>query len=117
MKCCNILRNTHPHSAFGIISAYGNLLIEDSCIIQNKANYIFYAGSSSYTITLSNCTVDKITIAYGDLTILKPATKSFIHELHHISTQNCHFEYDSIRTLTVTPYVSSPTKKFIQHVY
>jgi hypothetical protein len=109
MKCCNILRNTHPHSYYGIISTWGNLLIEDSCILENNAKYIFYSSSS--TITLSNCTVDKTTITYGSLTILKPASNSFIHGLHHISTQNCHSEYDSAGYLTAIPCISHTTKK------
>jgi hypothetical protein len=111
MKCCNVLRNTHVHSTYGIISTWGDLLIEDSCILENNANYIFYASSSSYTITLSNCTVDKTTISTGNLVILKPVSKSFILGLHHISTQNCPSEYDSAGYLTVIPYFSHTSKK------
>jgi hypothetical protein len=112
MKCCNILRNTQTSSSYGIVSTWGNLIIEDSCILENQATYIFYA--SSYTITLSNCTVDKTTITSGSLTILKPASNSFIHGLHHISTQNCHSEYDSAGYLTAIPQLPSSSKKQIQ---
>jgi hypothetical protein len=108
MKCCNILRNTHTHGSYGIISTWGNLLIEDSCILENNANYIFYSSSS--TITLSNCTVDKTT-TNGNLVTKNTVTNSFILGLNHISTQNCHSGYDSVGTLTAIPYVSSPTKK------
>jgi hypothetical protein len=110
VKCYNILRNTHVSNSYGIIYAAVNLKIEDSCILENTANYIFYSGSSSYTITLSNCTVDKIS-SDGYLTIQNTVTKSFILGLNHISTQNCHSEYDSAGTLTVIPYISYPTKK------
>jgi hypothetical protein len=117
MKCCNILRNTHPHSYYGIISTWGNLLIEDSCILENNAKYIFYSSSSSYIITLSNCTVDKTTITSGSLTILKRASNSFIHGLNHMSTQNCHSEYDSAGYLTAIPFISHTTKEKFCNCY
>jgi hypothetical protein len=115
IKCCNILRNTQGTlSSYGIIFARGNLMIKDSCILENTANYIFYQESTSYTITLSNCTVDSISHYYS-FTIQNSATKSFIHGLNHISTQNCHSEYDSAGILTAIPYVSQSTKKVICH--
>jgi hypothetical protein len=99
IKCCNILRNIEISSSYGLISTYGNLVIKDSCIIENKAtNYIFYLFYTSYTFTLSNCTVDST--SHNGLTIQNTVTKSFIHGLNHMSTQNCHSEYDSAGTLT-----------------
>jgi hypothetical protein len=109
MKSCNVLRNTHGPSSGGIISANGNLNIEDSCILENTATYIFYTHNS-YSITLSNCTVDKTTNS-GYLTIKNIVTKSFILGLNHISTQNCFSEYDSAGTLTAIPFVSQTAKK------
>jgi hypothetical protein len=95
MKSCNILRNTQVIiGTQGTIYANGNLMIEDSCILENEATYIFYQASTSYTITLSNCTVDK-TSNNGYLTTQSTVTKGFIHKLKHMSTQNCHSEYDS----------------------
>ena len=44
-------------------------------------------------------------------------TKSFIHGLNHISTQNCHAQYDSAGTLTAIPYVSHTTKKVIYYTF
>jgi hypothetical protein len=108
MKSCNVLRNTQSSSSYGIIYTYGILNIKDSCILENTATNIFYSLSSSYPITLTNCTVDKTT-NNGYLTIQNTVTKSFIHGLNHMSTQNCHSEYDSVGTLTAIPYV--PTKK------
>ena len=56
IKCCNILRNKQVVvDAQGTICTWGNLNIEDSCILKNTATNIFYQGSS-YKITLSNCT-------------------------------------------------------------
>jgi hypothetical protein len=110
IKCCNILRNTQNSlNSLGTIYAGGNLMIEGSCILENTANCIFYQASSSYTITLLNCTVDKTT-NNGYLTIQSTVTKSFIHGLNHMSTQNCQSEYDSVGYLTAIPYVSHPTK-------
>jgi hypothetical protein len=106
IKSCNILRNTQVSSSDGIIYTSGNLVIEDSCILENSANYIFYSTSSSYTITLSKCTVDK-TLNNGYLTIQNTVTKSFILTLNHMSTQNCHSDYD-------TPH---PTKKVFCYCY
>jgi hypothetical protein len=109
IKCCNILRNTQGTNSNGLIYAPGNLMIEGSCILENNANYIFYVWSS-YTITLSNCTVDKTT-NNKNLITQNTVTKSFILGLHHMSTQNCHSGYDSIGTLSAIPYISHPTKK------
>jgi hypothetical protein len=116
IKYCNILRNTQGSSSYGIIFARGNLMIEDSCILENTATNIFYQESSSYTITLSNCTVDKKTYNQN-LIIQNTITKSFIYGLNHISTQNCNSQYDSVGTLTAIPYVSDPTKKTFCYYY
>jgi hypothetical protein len=116
MKCCNVLRNTQVSKTNGIIWTCGNSMIEDSCILENQANYIFFVQTSSYTITLSNCTVDK-TSCNQYIIIQNTITKSFIHGLSHISTRNCHFEYDSVGTLSAIPYVPSLTKKEFCYCY
>jgi hypothetical protein len=108
IKCCNIFRNTQSSSSYGLVFARGNLMIKDSSILGNTATYIFYQESSSYTITLSNCTTDS-TSKYGTVVTQNTITKSFIHGLHHISTENCNSEYDSAGTLTVIPYISHST--------
>jgi hypothetical protein len=115
IKYCNILRNSHTSTTYGIVSSWGNLMIEDSCILENIAKYIFYGGSS-YTITLSSSTVDKTT-NNGYLTIQNTITKSFILGVNHMSTQNCNAEYDSAGTLTAIPYVSHQTKKSLCYTY
>jgi hypothetical protein len=107
IKSCNILRNTQGNlGSYGTIYAYKNLVIEDSCILENKATYIFYQVDSSYSITLSNCTVDSFSYS-GRLTTRNTVTKSFILGLNHMSTHNCHSEYDSAGTLTAVPYTST----------
>jgi predicted outer membrane repeat protein len=109
IKCCNILRNTQVVlGSRGIILSNGNLTLKDSCILENKANCIFY-GSSSSMITLSNCTVDSVTY-YNSFTIQNTVTKSFLHALNHISTQNCHSGYDSVGSLTAIPLPTSKEK-------
>jgi hypothetical protein len=113
IKSCNILRNTQVSNSYGTIRSDENLMIKDSCILENTATNIFYAYSS-YIITLSNCTVDK-TSKYGSLIIQNTVTKSFILGLNHMSTQNCHSEYDSAGYLTVVPYI--PTRSFEKEVY
>jgi hypothetical protein len=116
IKSCNILRITQGSlDTHGTIFTSGNLEIKDSCILENKANRIFHQGSSSYTITLLNCTVDK-TSNNGYLTIQNTVTKSFILGLNHISTRNCHSKYDSVGTLTPIIQSPSPSKKQI-HCY
>jgi hypothetical protein len=114
MKCCNILRNSQGTTSNGIIYATGNTMIKDSCILENTATCIFYVTSPSYSITLSNCTVDKTT-NNRNLIIQNIVNKSFIHGLNHLSTQNCNAEYDSIGTLSAIPFVSSPTKKLFYY--
>jgi hypothetical protein len=100
IKSCNIIRNTQNSiNTAGIVYTNDNMLIEDSCILENIATYILSQGSSSYRITLSNCTVDS-TSNSGCVTIQSTVTKSFIHALSHMATQNCHSEYDAVGTLT-----------------
>jgi hypothetical protein len=107
IKSCNILRNTQvDRSTYGIVYTSGNLMIEDSCILENEATYIFHQECSSYTITLSNCTVDKTT-CNRNLKTQNTVTKSFILALNHMSTENCQSEYDSAGYLT--PIVQSPS--------
>jgi hypothetical protein len=109
MKSCNVLRNTQGDiSSYGIFYTLGNVMIEDSCILENNANIIFCVYSN--TITLSNCTVDKTTSS-GNLVIQKTVTKSFIHALKHMSTLNCHAEYDSAGTLIPNIQTPSSSKK------
>jgi hypothetical protein len=110
MKSCNILRNTQVSlGSEGTIYIYVNLFIEDCCILENKATYIFFQ-SSSYIFTLSNCTVDS-TSNNGCITIRNAITKSFIHALNHMSTRNCHSEYDSAGYLTPIIQTPSSSKK------
>jgi hypothetical protein len=111
MKCCNILRNAQGTlSSEGTVYTIGILNIDDSCFLMNTATYIFYSASSSYPITLTRCTVDK-TSNNGYLTIQNTVTKSFILALNHMSTRNCHSEYDSAGYLTAVSFPSNPTKK------
>jgi hypothetical protein len=116
IKNCNILRNTQGSlGSQGTIFTYGILYIDNSCILENKATYIFLVQSSSNTITLYNCTVDS-TSNNGYLTIRNTVTKSFILALDHMSTRICHSEYDSAGYLTpITPHTSSPKKQI--HCY
>jgi hypothetical protein len=112
IKNCNILRNKQGTSGSqGTIYTNGYLAIEDSCILENNATYIFYA--SSYTITLSNCTVDSNS-KYGTVLTQNTVTKSFILALNHMSTLNCHSDYDSAGYLT--PLIQLTSKKQI-HCY
>jgi hypothetical protein len=106
IKSCNFLRNTESTGkSRGTITVDGNMKIDNSCILGNKANYIFFQVSS-YRFTLSNCTVDS-TSNNGYLTIQNTVTKSFILALNHMSTQNCHSGYDSAGTLT--PIIQTPS--------
>jgi hypothetical protein len=116
IKNCNILRNSQvTANSYGMISTWGNTVIEDSCILENKATPTFYQQSSSYKITLSNCTVDT-TSNNGHLIMLNTATKSFIFALNHMSTQNCHSGYDIVGYLTpITPHPPSSNKQI--HCY
>jgi hypothetical protein len=113
MKSCNILRNTQGTVGVrGTFHTSGNLNIYDSCILENTATYNFYQ-SSSYTITLSNCTIDKTTYNQN-LVTQNTVTKSFILGLNHISTKNCHSEYDSAGYLT--PIIQTPSSSTKQRL-
>jgi hypothetical protein len=111
IKSCNILRNTQGTlDTWGTIRSDGSLMIEDSCILENKATNIFYQANANYRTTLSNCTVDKTT-NNGYLTTQNTVTKSFILALNHMSNLICHAEYDSAGTLTPITQTPSPSKK------
>jgi hypothetical protein len=111
MKSCNILRNTQGTlGSQGTIATWGNMEIQDSCILENKATYIFYQGNTNYRTTISNCTVDS-TSNNGYMTTKNTVTKSFLHALNHMSTQNCHSGYDSAGTLTPIVQTPSSSKK------
>jgi hypothetical protein len=110
IQSCNFIRNSQSSSSQGTFYVTGNVIIKDSCILENTATYIFYQTSSSYTITLSNCTVDK-TSNNGRLTTRNTVTKSFILALNHMSTRNCHSEYDSAGALTPIIQTPSSSKK------
>jgi hypothetical protein len=117
MKSCNIIRNAQGTlSSVGTFHTCGYLTIEDSCILENKANCILFSNNG-YPMTLSNCTVDSAT-NNGYLTIKNTVTKSFILALNHMSTLNCHSEYDAAGYLTpITAPPPSPTKQRICYTY
>jgi hypothetical protein len=113
IKRCNILRNIQASlGSWGTIEGGGSLTIEDSCILENIATYIFCASIGK--ITVLNCTIDKAT-GNNNVLIQNTATKSFIHALNHMSTRNCFVEYDSVGTLTPIIPPSSPSKKQIHY--
>jgi hypothetical protein len=115
IKSCNILRNTQVSlGSHGTIATWGYLTIDNSCILGNTATNTFYQGSSSYTITLSSCTVDS-TSNNGYLTTKNTVTKSFILALNHMSTLNCISVYDVVGTLT--PIVQSSSTKKQMHCF
>jgi hypothetical protein len=108
-KSCNILRNSQGSlSSGGTIYSCEYVMIKDSCILENKATYIFNAYSG--TITVSNCTLDS-TSKTGSVVIQNTVTKSFINALNHMSTLNCNSEYDSVGYLTPNLQTPSPSKK------
>jgi hypothetical protein len=110
---CNIIRNTQVYlNSEGTIYTYGNLKIENSCILENKATYIFYAVSPC-TVTLSNCTVDN-TAKTGNFVLQNTITKSFILALDHMSTRDCHSGYDAVGTLTpIVQHTSSKNQIYL----
>jgi hypothetical protein len=110
-KSCNIIRNTQGTlNSGGTFWTADEVTVEDSCILENIATYIF-AQANSYTFVVSNCTVDKTTRS-GSFRIQNTITKSFILALNHMSTQNCNVEYDSFGYLTpiIPPPSQSPSK-------
>jgi hypothetical protein len=114
MKSCNILRNTQGTvGREGTFYIGGNLNIYDSCILENTATNIFHQIFSSYTITLSNCTVDKTTYNQNLIT-QNTVTKSFIFGFNHISTENCHSKHDSAGYLT--PIIQTPSSSTKQRL-
>jgi hypothetical protein len=111
IQSCNILRNTQGSvNSHGMFYTIGNVMIKDSCILENNANCIFCQVNSNYKFTLSNCTTDS-TSNNGYITITNTVTKSFILALNHMSNLICNSEYDSAGTLTPIIQPPSPSKK------
>jgi hypothetical protein len=104
---CNIINNKQTASEYGTIYANANILIKDSCILgNNEGKTVFYA--SSYTITISNCTVDNNRYSGGGSVIFtKTAERSFIHALSHVVTRICDSNFDSYGTLTAKQITTS----------
>jgi hypothetical protein len=105
---CNILNNKQTDSAYGTFEVYTKLLIENSCILgNNEGKTVFYLGSSSsYNITISNCTFDNSKYT-GTVIFTNTIENTFINALSHIVTERCDSFFDSYGTLTVKTTVNS----------
>ena len=114
----NIINNKQEDSSsYGTIETYGNLCINESCIIgNNEGNKVFYeGGGSSYQIKIINCTLDSDIMTKqrytGSFTIISSKQYSFINALSHIVTQKCDSFFDSYGTLTAAPPVPGKRPK------
>jgi hypothetical protein len=114
LDTCNIISNKQTTTTQGTIYAYTNILFKDSCILGNdEGKTFFYFYSSSYKITVSNCTIDNTRYTGGGSVILTQTIKrSFIHALSHIVTRSCDSYFDSYGTLTAKPIVPSRSSRF-----
>jgi uncharacterized protein (UPF0333 family) len=107
----NIINNKQTTTGSGTIYASTNILIKDSCILgNNEGSTVFYVGSSSFKITVSNCTVDNNRYS-GSVIFTKTAECSFIHALSHIVTRICDSNFDSYGTFTVKPNIPSRSSR------
>ena len=114
----NIINNKQDDSSTqAIIFTYGNLCINESCIIGNNEGYkVFYEnGGSSYQIKIINCTLDNnimtSTRYTGSFTIISSKQYSFINALTHIVTEKCDSFLDSYGTLTAAPNIPAKHPK------
>jgi hypothetical protein len=106
---CNIINNKQTSSSSGTIYTSTNILIKNSCILgNNEGKTVFY--TSSYKITVSNCTVDNNRYS-GSVIFTKTAERSFIHALSHIATRICDSNIDSYGTLTAKPNIPSRSSR------
>jgi hypothetical protein len=111
IDACNIINNKQTSSSSGTIYASTNIIIKDSCIIgNNEGKTVFY--TSSYKITVSNCTVDNNRYS-GSVIFTKTAERSFIHALSHIVTRICDSNFDSYGTLTAKPNIPSRSSRLL----
>ena len=106
IKSCNIIYNGNIEGkASGSIiyqsSDLGNTYINQSCILNNIAQYIFDGFSDNFYY-LTNCTIDKASSQVDvDMYFEEEASKSFINALVHIKTGNCEAMFDSVGSLSV----------------
>lgn len=105
IRSCNIINNeqVEDSSTNGIIRSNGPCEIKNSCIIGNKAKYIFYQIHNLSTIVVNNCLLDSdVDSKKGpSVTITNKVLKAFTVHIAHLKTGRCEAE------LTAT----SPRKK------
>ena len=107
MEYCNFIKNSHDNKYNGLIFIYSSnkaMNIEYSCIMENKAKYVFQAESTQ--INIIKCTVDENalsstigTINTNDMSV----PYSFIVQLKGTENEYCYGNYDSIGSLTQYP--------------
>ena len=92
---CNIINNRQSITySDGTISTYGNLFINNSCIIgNNEGNKVFSEKIESCQIKIKNCTHDKDIITKarysGSITFEMSNEVAFTHALSHFVTGKC----------------------------
>ena len=97
MISCNIINNSQTDSNYGLIDAWEETTIENSCILNNSGNPIIWAEDIRKT-TLTNCSIDFGSSTSGSVSIKNRPAKSFTNALIHFSTFRCSDSYQKIAT-------------------
>ena len=103
MNTCNLISNINTASDSSsnyIILNSGKTNINNSCIINNSAVYLF---RNSNVISLTNCVIDHDYASSGTVVIYSTPKTSFINKIKLINTALCYASYDSYKSLTVIP--------------
>ena len=91
IKSCNFIKNKQQGSSFGMITNFGQTKIDDSCFIENSGGYLFY-NDVSYSIVITNCSIDDTCTTYGTVSIKNKPKSSFMNEnVHVFFDEYCHF--------------------------
>ena len=85
--------------------------IRDSCIFENDVKTtVFYAEVGS-NITISNCTVDMISVNSGVNTdSLSPSPNNFFHMFKLLNTGKCYGTFDVVEGITFDLPTPEPTQ-------
>ena len=88
IQSANILDNAQKTNGMGLITTYGRLTINGTCIINNEAVVVLWVANP-YTITLINSVFDRPSNTAGIVATVNAPVSSFLNGIHITQTGAC----------------------------
>ena len=98
MQTCNVISNKQSNNNKGLIASYGEIMINDTCILNNEATLVV-AVYNGYTMTLMNTFLDKQEYKTGTIVIENGFATSFVNALIMLKTGKCDATFDKFGDL------------------